>query len=229
MNEALQHPSTRVWAKTRDAERVFRTLGARVEHVGFRSNDRHYPLIPRERCFLHVAGEGPNKRTERLWSMWKPEWPLLTITCGSKRTAPASRPNVRVICERMDDGELRALQNRNLFHIYPSRYEGFGHAQWEGLSCGAIVFACDGAPFDEHADIFHLLASKINGSPDWNQYVAWRDVEETALADAVAWAQDLSDGEIVDHQARSRRAWEQGAKLFIGRMHSNIVAIDEQP
>jgi hypothetical protein len=227
MNAALVDPSVTVWAKTKDAECIFRDLGARVEYKGFTSLNRFDTSVFRERAFLHVAGEGPNKRTDRLLALWRPEWPTLTITCSKGLHSSGARPNIRVIADRLSDEELRAIQNRHTFHIYPSRYEGFGHAQWEGLSCGAIVFVCDGPPFDEHGDAFQLLASSLHGSPDWNSAVQWRNVQEAALEAGVAWTQTLTDEDLVARQLRARATWGASYRSFMERLHAAVTSIDQ--
>jgi hypothetical protein len=146
-----------VWAKTRHAAEVFK--GPQTRHVGFTSRDCFDPSVPRERSFLHVCGSSHRKGTAALVRAWRPEWPRLTVVakptpwwadteeCAWVKEKHA--PNVRVILDRLSDGHLRELQNRSTYHIYPSRYEGFGHALWEGLSCNAIVIAPAGPPFVE--------------------------------------------------------------------------------
>ena len=220
-NALLRRPGVRVWAKTGDGARVFEGFGASVVRLGFRSADRQDLAVPRQRQFLHIGGASPNKGTRRLATAWRPEWPQLTIVCSTLKPGPALPPNVLVRGPLPDD-ELRALQNACLFHLYPSRYEGFGHAPWEGLSCGAVVLTTDGPPFDEHGEAFFLLPAVGAGcSP--NRLVPFRDVTQEGLAAAVAWAQALPDGELAARQAAARAAYEREGEAFCARIAAAIA------
>lgn len=224
LNKTLRDRSVVVWAKTKDAERIFTALGAQVTYIGFRSHDRRSSFgWQGDRSFLHVAGVGPNKRTDHLLSIWRSEWPRLTVTSsvGSSRESG----NVRVIVQKLSDEELCALQNKHLFHIYPSRYEGFGHAQWEALSCGSIVFVNSGPPFDEHPGAFRLLESDVYGGPEWNPMVSWRDVKIDALEQAIEWAMRLPSDSVGAYRTAARRAWEVNQIEFHRRIQVAIAGL----
>lgn len=214
-------PGVRVWAKTKDAERIFRDLGARVEHIGWQSIDRLDSAVPRCRAFLHVAGQARHKGTDALLRAWRPEWPHLTIV-AAQRTG-TERPNITTR-GFISSEELQCLQNEHLFHIYPSRYEGYGHAQWEGLSCGAVVFTTDGPPFDEHAGIFRLLpAVRVGEGP-----VRWHDVPDSSIAEAVRWALSASEEEIAACQTRSRQGYKDAAQAFQARLRAVLSPTQKQ-
>lgn len=113
--------------------------------VGWTSFDMLDERVPRERSFLHVAGKSARKGTEALVRVWKPEWPLLTIIAcppltDGKPWYETEASNVRIILGQVSDGHLRELHNRSLFHVYP-KTNGFCHAAWEGLSCGAVILS----------------------------------------------------------------------------------------
>lgn len=141
----------RVFAKTRHAVPIFEALGCRSEYVGFTSDDRRSTGGAREPTFLHVAGRSGNKGTRPLVALWKrrPAWPLLTVVQRSAAPVRDVAPNVRLVTRYVGDEELRALQNRNLFHLCPSETEGFGHHLVEALSVGAIVLTTDAPPMNE--------------------------------------------------------------------------------
>lgn len=224
LTSILRDPTVVVWAKTRDAERIFRKLGAHtVAYVGLRSADQLDSSLPRERLFLHVGGVGPNKRTAALWAAWRSEWPTLTITDASGRLTDG--PNVRVLRTRLSSEEIRALQNRHLFHIYPSAYEGYGHAQWEGLSCGAVVFVQDGPPFDEDWPADRRLVPTGPGEPILDGIVTARIVSLEGIATAVERAWILIEGV---ERPRSRTLWEAAARDFDQRILEQIAQIDER-
>lgn len=217
---ALAQPSVSIWAKTEDAIRAFNGVGRAIERVGFCSRDQRDVSVPRERTFLHVSGASPNKGTDRLISCWRADWPHLTIVSSIDR---ASRANVTVL-QHVSDDVLRGLQNRHMFHIYPSRYEGFGHAQWEGLSCGAIVFVTDGPPFDEYPNAFRLLAATPKEQAA-NHLVTMYDVKEEAFAEAVRWAK-MSEEALAAHREQARVAWESATNVFAERIARVIAATD---
>lgn len=225
---SLALPSVVAWVKTADAERMFASLGVRVERLGFCSVDRRswdmQRFLGRKRSFLHLAGASPNKGTLRLAMAWQEDWPQLVIAC--ERPIRAVRPlpsNVTIICRRLPDDAVRRLQNEFLFHIYPSEYEGFGHAQWEGLSCGSVVFAADAPPFDEHSDAFRLMASTCDAESRVGSLLARRRfVTQEALTAAVTWATAMSDAELAQACERSRTAWEASAAQFQARARALI-------
>lgn len=219
-NPILRQPSIRVWAKTEDAARIFKSLGAQVQHIGFRSMDRRDVGVPRQRAFLHVGGKSPNKGTSLLVSCWRSEWPqLIVVTSQPVRSV---LPNVTIVRRRTSDTELRRLQNECQFHIYPSAYEGFGHAQWEGLSCGAVVFATNGPPFSEHGDAFRLLDAR----PTKNGFVSKSGVLPTSIAAALKWANGLTQEAIAECATHSRNAWEQNTTAFAAAIDAAIAEIE---
>ena len=145
-----------VLVKTRHAASIFRSLGASPAQIGFTSEDRYDPSIPRKRGFFHLAGRSSNKGTASLIELWRrhPEWPLLTIV-QSRLTAgePISGvDNIRHLVDYLGDEELRRLQNANRFHLCPSDTEGFGHYLVEAMSVAAVVITTDAPPMNELID-----------------------------------------------------------------------------
>lgn len=142
----------RVFAKTRHAVPLFEALGCRTEFVGFTSFDRLLRDVAREPTFFHLGGRSGNKGSQAIMDLWarKPAWPMLTLIQRKPLRLPATMPpNVRLISDYLDDAELQALQNRNLFHLCPSETEGFGHHLVEGMSVGAILLVTDAPPMNE--------------------------------------------------------------------------------
>lgn len=219
----LRDPSVSVWAKSHDSCRIFRELRARcVRYVGFRSMDRIDADVPRQRAFLHVAGASPNKGTAALLTAWHRDWPPLVVLSAQKVDAILP-PNVQVLGAYLSDQELQRLQNECIFHIYPSRYEGFGHAQWEGLSCGSIVFATAGPPFSEHPEAFWQLQATA-GKQD---LVTRFDVAPDAIGAAVAWAHSLGDEALREQQAKSRRNWMAAVEAFKQRIIDAVASVED--
>lgn len=142
----------RIWVKTRYAERIFQSFSPAVDYVGFSSFDRYEPSVGKEpRTFLHVAGRSRQKGTAVLLEAWRrnPGWPRLVVIQNPVAARPVSIPNVDYRPIRLDDGELRRLQNRCEFHLFPSEAEGFGHVLCESMGLGAIVLSTDAPPMNE--------------------------------------------------------------------------------
>jgi hypothetical protein len=141
-----------VLCKTWHAERIFRTLGCRTRYVGFTSEDRHDPAVPRQRAFFHLAGHSAAKGTKVLLETWQrhPEWPLLTVVqCARKAGVPVRAANIDHRSGYVDDISLRQLQNAHAFHLCPSETEGFGHYLMEAMSVGAITLTTAAEPMNE--------------------------------------------------------------------------------
>jgi glycosyltransferase involved in cell wall biosynthesis len=141
-----------VFAKTRLTEEMFAGRGCRVVFTGFTSEDRYLPDVARRRAFFHLAGRSTTKNTESVLALWRkhPEWPLLTVVQDPRTAQPgAPAPNIDHRVGRMDDAELRRLQNEHRFHLCPSQAEGFGHYLVEAMSAGAVTLTLDAAPMNE--------------------------------------------------------------------------------
>ena len=139
-------------AKTREAERIFAAQGCRATCIGFTSEDRRDPSVPRERAFFHLAGSSRTKATEPLLALWRrhPEWPRLTVVQHPKEARPgAAAANIDHRVGYLDETELKRLQNAHRFHLCPSETEGFGHYIVEAMSVGAVVITLDAPPMNE--------------------------------------------------------------------------------
>lgn len=145
----------RVWCKTRHAQAIFASLGCRTRYIGFTSEDRLRADVPRGNAFLHVAGPSRMKGTQAVLEAWSrnPHWPRLTVV-QHPDVAPerVQAANVDHIIGRLDDAQLRHLQNAHRFHLCPSQTEGFGHSLMEAMSVGAVVLATDAEPMSELVD-----------------------------------------------------------------------------
>lgn len=142
-----------VLTKTRHASEIFAARGCRVAEIGFTSEDRLDPSVPRERSFFHLAGRSRNKGTQRLLEMWRrhPEWPLLTVVQSPCEAVPIE-PAVANLIHRVDyidDAELRRLQNASWFHVCSSETEGFGHYLVEAMGVGAVTLTTAAPPMNE--------------------------------------------------------------------------------
>lgn len=142
-----------VLCKTRHAVEVFGNLGARVEYLGFTSEDHGDPSVPKDmNRFLHLCS-GKLKGTRAVLEAWQrhPEWPPLTVIQSPKIAdiPHAAAPNIDHRVEYVDDKVILELQNGSGVHLCPSEAEGFGHYIVEAMSCGALVVTTDGPPMNE--------------------------------------------------------------------------------
>ncbi|WP_437763247.1 glycosyltransferase [Sorangium sp. So ce281] len=131
-----------VLCKTRDALSHFAPLTPRARHLGFFSEDRWDPSVPRARRFLHVPGGSDAKGTDSVllaWERHRIPYPLTVVSS----LGWSLRPRNVEFAGRVDERRLRFYQNASRFHLCPSRYEGWGHALHEGLSVGAAVLVPD--------------------------------------------------------------------------------------
>lgn len=146
----------RILTKSEMARGMFGALHARVEYLGWESEDRYDGAIGKRLQFLHIAGLSLYKGTQSVIEAWvrgNIQWPLVVI---SHIARPFESGNVRVIAERVSDEDLRRLQNESLVWLQPSEAEGFGHVIHEGRSCGAVVVTTDAAPMNEAGGTLRL-------------------------------------------------------------------------
>ena len=212
-----------VLCKTREAERLFGALGARVAYIGFTSRDRRLPKASRRDGVLHVAGRSLQKGTGALIRAWlrHPEWPTLTVVQrpphpGHRLWHP-SAPNIRYLSEYLPDEEVRLLQNTIGLHACPSEAEGFGHVLVESLSCGAILITTDAPPMDELVRPDRgILVPYSSTAP---QGVGTRYlVDEPALERALAQALALPPEQREQLGQRGREWFEDNDRAFRARL-----------
>jgi hypothetical protein len=217
----------RVFAKTRHAVPLFEALGCRTDFIGFTSIDRRLADIAREPTFFHLGGRSGNKGTQPIVDAWlrNPSWPMLTIIQRKPLRLPATLPsNLRLITDYIDDADLRALQNRNLFHLCPSETEGFGHHLVEGMSVGAITLATDAPPMNEMVTNERgvLAAYARTGK---QQLATTYFVDDAALEAGVErmLAFDANERQRLSEAARGW--WENNDRQFRERLSAAIVAL----
>jgi hypothetical protein len=154
----------RFLCKTKEATRIFTELygSERVSYIGFEAQDLYDPEIPRQRKFLHVAGQSRYKNSQAVAYAFAKFFDdtdgdirkeLVFVGAYPEEVAFArDHKNVKYI-QRATPLELKKLMNECLFHVLPSGTEGFGQALNEGIGVGAVVITTNFPPMNEFAGI----------------------------------------------------------------------------
>jgi hypothetical protein len=203
---------TKVLCKTQDAMSVMarHTDPAKLRHIGFESRDLYDPEIPRERKFLHVAGQSRYKNTmSTVYAFAKmldedAGKPLLTVVGAypEEYAFGIGSKNITTL-QRVTDESMRHLMNSHLFHLMPAGYEGWGHALNEGLGVGGVVITTNHPPMNEFRGICEpLLVSYQDIVPELAAMRA--RVVAPQVRDAVQKALKMSPEAISVHRLRAR-------------------------
>lgn len=207
-----------VFAKTREAESVLRKTFPNVEYVGFLTEDKGDPSIWRQKRFLHIGGNGGHRNTNAVISAWREyrywtsDYPLpeLTVVSNSKTVEPIRDVQGVTFIRRATDEQIKELQNSHLFHLFPSGYEGFGHALHESQSCSAILLTTDAAPMNEVDAPFKVpsAGTKVVNMGTVHE-VSGKDIREAATKMAA-----LTNRKIAHLQKEARQRFERGNQEF---------------
>ena len=216
-----------VWTKTRHATRLFDALGATTRFIGFDSEDRLLPDVPRKQAFFHGPGRSGNKGTAALLELWAshPEWPTLTVVWRRKRVDTSDLPaNVRLVREHLDDGAYRRLQNEHRFHLCPSQTEGYGHYIAEAMSCGAVVVTLDAEPMNELVTDERgvLVSAQAAGTQDLATLYAFDDV---AMEAAIERCLAMDEAAMAALGQAARRWFEENRAGFPLRLNEALSAL----
>jgi glycosyltransferase involved in cell wall biosynthesis len=220
-----------VLCKTRDAERRFQALGAKVRYVGFSSRDQRLAgPVPAVEGALHVAGRNRQKGTESVIRVWQrhPEWPRLTVIQRRQRPEHSlwhpELPNVTYHSGYLPDDTVQALQNSHWLHLAPSLAEGFGHSIAESMSCGAVVITTDAPPMNELVQSdrgFLVPATELGPQGVGTLY----QVDEEALERTVERALLLTEAERRQIGDRARAWFEAGEAAFTRQLVEAVRSV----
>jgi glycosyltransferase involved in cell wall biosynthesis len=222
----------RVWAKSHDCALIFTRLGYPTSWVGFVSDDRYDPGIPRERKFFHLAGGSRIKGTDHLLAVWQrhPEWPQLTVLQHPREAHPGPpAPNIEHRLGYLDVSdpagyaELKRLQNSHAFHLCLSETDGWGHYLVEALGVGAVTVAVDAPPMNELVtpDRGLLVPYRTTGNMSLATTYYF---DERALEETVARAMAMSDAELRALGGRAREWFLGNRDTFVRRVGDALVA-----
>jgi len=210
--------------KTRDCFNLWRKRSEKCVYTSFESRDLYDPTVPRKKEFLHMAGGSVNKGSKAVLTAWKNyriPYPLTVVGanlgCGRDLLV---QPNVRII-HRLPD--IRRTMNEHLFHILPSRYEGWGHVLHEGLGCGAVMLTTDASPMNEAAGLSKELLIPVehtshlrvpNYPPAGESMTLMHDVSPASVWKAVQDTWCLTPDQITDISKNARASFLQERDNF---------------
>lgn len=188
----------KVIAKTREAERTLSDKFSNVVYTGFLTRDRYDASVTRERRFLHIGGNSGLRNTQAVISAWREyrywngvdaENAELTVVSNAKEVVAEETLGVTFV-RRVSDEEVTRLQNSHLFHLYPSAYEGFGHALHEAQGVGAVLLTTDAPPMSEFGASFTVPSIGVRKK----NFGVCHEVSAAAIRERVPEMLGLEDG-----------------------------------
>ena len=226
----IQRHCSRVLAKTRDAEKILRERFSSVVYTGFLCADKRDLAIQRIPECLHVGGNSGHRGTSAVIAAWREYryWdnstlPPLTVISNSRTVEPLTDVPGITFIKRATDEQVNELQNRCLFHIQPSAYEGFGQAIHESQSVGAILLTTQAAPMTElHAPFEIPAASQSKACLATLAHVTPLEIRE-----AIPRMAALPNYEMARMQIEARLRFEQSNDAFTDRME-RLLATDSE-
>ena len=140
-----------VYCKTRYTLEVFSKLHPNCVYCGWTSIDRYNANVEKRFMFLHLAGKSKHKGSEAVLNAWRQNshLPLLLLQKLENIKGFHSPGLLNVAYQFKHVADIRETMNQALFHLCPSKAEGFGHYINEALSTGAVVITTDAPPMNE--------------------------------------------------------------------------------
>ena len=223
-NDTYLDQFQRVLVKTYDAWRLFGPITAlgQLDVIGFVSEDRYLPDAEAEYAFLHAPGQSTVKGTDVVLEAWRRfalPYPLTLI--ADQRIDTSGILNV-VSLARLDDATYRQAQNAHLFHLCPSRYEGWGHTIHEALSVGAIVIATDAPPMDEWAGVAYRAPVRRTYS---QRLATMAEADPAGIAALVRGVVELDVALIAEQSMRAMDAYRAECAAFDAALDRELGAV----
>lgn len=205
-----------VFAKTRDAERIFKYLGYNTLYTSFTSRDLYKKEFSKKKYFLHFGGKSETKNSDVVWRTWVDHADMpKVIFCRTNHFDKffESPDNIIKCFYRFSEDEKNMLMNRCMFHVCTSQYEGFGHYIWEGKSVGAIVITTNTPPmngFINNKSGF-LVDTARTKSMNHAQIAV---IKQQSLYEKIMLANSMNSQEIRKMQYASRHQFLDNDKQF---------------
>lgn len=118
---------------------------------------------------------------------------LLIKSTKPLNVARALPPNIRVVCEKFDDGGMAALYKQAHIMIFPSAGEGFGFPPREFAATGGLALAtgwsgiADCLPHWGFSIPDYQLVNAWQGHPDHEGLGQWAAIDPVLLAQKLRW------------------------------------------
>ncbi len=142
-----------ILCRTKEVERIFRSLNFETYFLGFTSVDCYNSDYQKNFSqFFHLCGQNRQKGTLPIIDLWQRNSSLPLLVMVERihlDTLFSDSSNLRLISQRVDEPTLRFLQNTSGIHLCPSETEGFGHSIMEAMSVGAVVVTTNAPPMNE--------------------------------------------------------------------------------
>lgn len=208
----------KVLCKTRHALNIFNSNGFTTEFIGFTSDNRYdgTSFEDKKKVFLHAPGRSQLKSTDQVIKAWEnnPDFPTLYLVTsyGNLSERVLEIDNIDYTYGYVKENSFIELQNKVMFHVMPSRSEGFGHSIVEPMSTGAILITTDGVPMNELVSGFAYLcdAKKVG---DFNLGPLYT-VPPESIAEQVRAVLSASDDELKERSRKARLTFAENHKRF---------------
>lgn len=215
---ALLPKMSKILCKTKDCYDIWckKVGAAKCVYIGFESLDFYNPDSGRLPHFLHMAGKSETKNTQAVCDAWRQHnlpYPLTVVAFKPEIVKfTVGVPNCTWI-ERLTDAEVAEAMNTNLFHIMPSKYEGFGHYIHEAIGCGGLVLTTDAPPMNQFNGIFKQFLIPVERK-EKRLEAYFNMVSPKAIADVVHRAAKISSEEAVTLHHLAREAFLDDRTAF---------------
>ena len=187
---------------------IFSKKHKKVVYSGFTSIDKFNENIEKRTLFLHLGGLSSHKNSELIRDIWSENdnMPLLFMQKIGAKNFSLRKKNYIEQFTRLPENELISRMNQSIFHICPSKAEGFGHYINEAISTGAIVITTDAPPMNEliTSDYGFLVPADICGKHKLSfEYC----VKKQALKETILKVAELPIPTIIAMSNKAREAF----------------------
>lgn len=206
-----------IFCKTHYTKKVMSAMHENCIYTNFTSFDLLDRDAKKRNAFLHLAGKSSLKNSEIVRDAWNGfyDMPFLLFQKLERLNGYTLRQdNFKLIAKRLPYDDIKQLMNMCMFHVCPSKAEGFGHYINEALSTGAIVITTDAEPMNEliKSDYGILLPSKICGKQNFSNFAC---VNKIDLQNAVKKLISMDDKTLMGMSLKARDSYIKRNKEFI--------------
>ncbi len=218
----IQRNFDAIFCKTKDAVNLFNNIGDCI-YTSFTSKDRYDGRYKKEYKFGHFPGVSQTKGTDVAIKTWKrnPEFPELRMITPKHVSKKVEAENINHTVDYVSEKQIRKEQNKAMFHLCPTDYEGFGHFINEARSCKAVVVTTGAGPMKELVDGrigFHIEPREIKPKSLAKTYVH----SPMLVSKAVNEALELDDDMLKQMGEMSRERYLKNDRFFRKRFMNEV-------